>query len=85
MLASHGSRLKCVACTIEGSGFKAAVTRSVLSGMALLFANRKTPVSFFANVPNAVAWMSDWLPSGNTMSAVAAVAELRTSGPTLRE
>lgn len=85
MLASHGNRLKCVGCTIEGTGFKAAVTRSVLSGMALVFANRKTPVSFFANVSDTVAWMSDWLPRGATVNAVAAVAELRRSVPTLRE
>jgi hypothetical protein len=77
MVASHGERLKCVACTIEGAGFKAAVARSVLSGMALLFANRKTPVSFFANVSEAVVWMSDRLPLEPLADAMVSIGELR--------
>jgi len=81
MVASHGDRLKCVACAIEGSGFRAAVARSALTGMALLFANRKVPISFFANVPDAAAWMSDRLPSGPLAPVIAAVAELRSSLP----
>lgn len=58
MVASHQDRLKCVACVIEGSGFKAAVGRSVLSGMALLLGNSSTPRSFFATVDGAVRWMA---------------------------
>jgi len=61
MVASHGERLKCVACVIEGTGFRAAVGRSVLSGMALLFGRRDTPLSFFANTSAATRWMGQYL------------------------
>jgi hypothetical protein len=61
MVASHGERLKCVACVIEGTGFRAAVGRSVLSGMVLLFGQRKTPLSFFANTSTATQWMGKFV------------------------
>ena len=57
MVAQHGDRLKCIACVIEGDGFKAALTRSVLSGIALLVANRHAPLAFFSNVHQAGTWM----------------------------
>src|SRR5580704_2049134 len=50
MIAENESRLKCVAVVIEGDGFRAAIARSVLSGMVLLFPNRRVPVSYFSNV-----------------------------------
>ncbi len=58
MIESHENRLKCVAGVIEGSGFKAAVTRSVMSGMALLLARRQAPVQYFARVDIAARWMA---------------------------
>jgi hypothetical protein len=61
MVASHGEKLKCVACVIEGTGFRAAVGRSVLSGMALLFGRRETPLSFFANASAAARWMAQYV------------------------
>lgn len=59
MVASHGDRLRCVAGVIEGTGFKAAVTRSVLSGMTLLLGKREVPVSYFARVGEASRWVSE--------------------------
>ncbi len=59
MVAAHDGDLSCVACVVEGSGFRAAVGRSVLSGMSLIFSGRKAPVSVFASVPSAVDWMSE--------------------------
>jgi hypothetical protein len=61
MVESHGEKLKCVACVIEGTGFRAAVGRSVLSGMALLFGRRETPLSFFANTSAAARWMAQYM------------------------
>jgi hypothetical protein len=58
MVMAHGSRLKCVACVIEGEGFKAAINRSALAGMVLLLRNKKTPVSVFAKVKDATEWMA---------------------------
>jgi hypothetical protein len=56
MIQSHGARLKCVAVVIEGEGFRAAITRSVISGMALIFPNR-LPGRAFSRVGEAVGWM----------------------------
>jgi hypothetical protein len=57
MIASHGSRLKCVACAIEATGFGAAVTRSVLSGMAMLLPGRTTATAFLPTVKHSATWM----------------------------
>jgi hypothetical protein len=56
MINSHGNRLACLACVIEGSGFRAALTRSTLSGIALLLARRET--KFTATVSAAAGWMA---------------------------
>lgn len=60
MVDSHGTRLKCVAVVIEGEGFRAAVTRSVVSGMALLF-SRRMPGKTFSSVADALRWMAPFL------------------------
>ena len=52
-----GDRLKCVACVVEGTGFKAAVGRSVLAGMSMLSGRRKTPFEVTAEVDKAEEWM----------------------------
>jgi hypothetical protein len=56
MVTRLGEALRCVACVIEGSGFKAAATRSVLSGMTLLLSNRKTDVKFTATLAAGASW-----------------------------
>jgi hypothetical protein len=58
MLESHDNRLICVGVVVEGEGFRAAITRGVLSGMVLLMRNRKSPISFFSNVRSTAKWMS---------------------------
>lgn len=62
MMQSHQNGLRCAAGIIEGSGFKAALTRSVLSGITLLMGNRKSPMSYFATVGEASAWMAKLIP-----------------------
>jgi hypothetical protein len=56
MVTSQGTKLKRVACVIEGSGFQAAITRSVLSGI-LRFIRTPSPIKLFASAPVAAAWM----------------------------
>lgn len=58
MIADHQERLRCVAGVIEGTGFKAAVARSVLSGITLLLGKREVPISYFAKVGEATRWVS---------------------------
>lgn len=53
MIAQHGRQLACVACVIEGDGFRASITRSVLSGMQILLPKRQTSVHFLATVAEA--------------------------------
>jgi hypothetical protein len=74
MLKSHGERLCCVGCVIEGNGFRAAITRGVLSGMILLMRNSKSKVSFFADVPSAAGWMGTYvdLPSVDALTSIVA-------------
>jgi hypothetical protein len=61
--ASHGNKLKCIACAIEASGFRAAFIRSVLSSIALLDRRPNLPPrGFFANVGPAVDWLRPQLP-----------------------
>src|SRR5258708_39793333 len=72
MVASHGERLKCVACVIEGEGFVASINRGALASMVLLVRNRKSPMSVFANVQVAARWMAQYieLPAPGDFTAI---------------
>jgi serine/threonine-protein kinase len=72
MLQSHGNRLSCVGCVVEGEGFKAAITRGVLSGMLLIMRNKKSHISFFPKVHAAAEWMSlrVWIPSPAALTSI---------------
>jgi hypothetical protein len=61
MIQEHGSRILSVAVVIEGDGFRAAITRSVISGMALLHPRRQ-PSSTFSSVRSALAWIQNYIP-----------------------
>jgi hypothetical protein len=56
MITSHGGDLAACACVIEGTGFRAAVTRTVLGGISLLV---RSPVKlrYFDSVANACDWL----------------------------
>lgn len=56
MLRDHAKDLIGCACVIEGSGFRAAITRSVLTGMVLV-ARAPVPLAFFQNTSDAVDWL----------------------------
>jgi hypothetical protein len=73
MIASHGKKLAACACVIEGAGFRAAITRTVLTGISLV-ARTQTPTRFFEHVSAASAWVGDRL--GRRDSILAEQVEL---------
>lgn len=56
MMRDHAKDMVGCACVIEGSGFRAAITRSVLTGMTLL-ARTPVPLAYFENMAGAVQWL----------------------------
>src|SRR5262245_44278599 len=60
MIASHGKKLAACACVIEGAGFRAAITRTVLTGISLV-ARSQTPTRFFEHVSVASTWVGERL------------------------
>ncbi len=77
---SPSPSLVAIAQVITGSGFIAAATRMVATGMALL--NRRTPTKWFDTVQHAAEWVAPRvarIPGAEPISAseiVAAFAEL---------
>jgi hypothetical protein len=61
MLTSRKQHLACVAGVIADTGFAAAITRSVLSGMSFLLSSRDFHVTFTDTVPHAAKWMSSYM------------------------
>jgi hypothetical protein len=57
MITDHGTKLRCVACVIEGSGLRSAITRSVLTGIVLVVKSPSS-ISYFDSPANAVPWMA---------------------------
>lgn len=58
MISTHQTRLRAIACVVEGTGFRNAVSRSALSGIALLIGRRSMPFSVFGTVGPATDWMA---------------------------
>jgi hypothetical protein len=56
MITTHGTKLAACACVIEGSGFKSAITRTVLAGIGLLI-RTPSPIHFFESVTTASVWL----------------------------
>ena len=57
MIDGHKENLGKVACVIEGTGFRAATTRVVLSGIAMLIRS-SVPTKFFGTVESAARWLA---------------------------
>ena len=80
MFEEHGDRVRCIAVAIEGAGFRAAINRGVLSGMALLRSNKDAPARAFSTVVDALEWMAQRIPI--EPGAPTLVEEIRSSlGP----
>jgi hypothetical protein len=58
LLVELGPKLRCVAYVIEGTGFRAAMIRGVLSGIELVRRNKTYPARYFATVGQASAWIA---------------------------
>lgn len=58
LLTDLGSKIRCIAYVVEGSGFRAAMIRGVLSSVELLRRGKQFPSRYFANVAHASAWLS---------------------------
>jgi hypothetical protein len=82
MITSHGPNLKAVACVIEGSGFKAAISRTVLSGIVFLIRS-PSPIKYFESAASGGAWLSQYVPIGNMSNFVEQVEVARKSLPAL--
>jgi hypothetical protein len=83
MIVSHEGHLHCVACIIEGEGFRAAINRGVVAGMFLLARHRRTQASVFATVTESVPWIGRFiaLPAGDDLTS--SVESIRSRLPAL--
>ncbi|MES1177428.1 MAG: hypothetical protein ABUL62_24110 [Myxococcales bacterium] len=57
MITSQGTKLLGVACVIEGVGFRAAITRTVLTGVVLLIRS-PAPIKLFDSVRHASPFLA---------------------------
>lgn len=80
MLDEHGDKLKRVALVIEGTGFRASLVRTVLSGLALTF-SRRANMSYFADVTHGGLWMAGPIGIPSVTQLVLAVEEVRATLP----
>ena len=78
MLEEHAKQLACVACVIAGDGFRSAITRSVLSGLSLLYGSREFPTKLTNSVHNAAQWMTTYVHLGVVASYVESVEAYRS-------
>lgn len=60
MVTALGPKLAACACVIEGTGFRAAITRTVLTGM-LLVVRTPMPFTFVESVPQACSWLGGYM------------------------
>ena len=77
MLEGHAERLRCVGIVVEGEGFRAAITRGVLSGMVLLMLHRKANISFFPTARSAAAWMKGYVEIASVDALASTVEDIR--------
>lgn len=75
MVNSHGDRLQSIACVIEGSGFRASLTRSALTTMSLLVTHRE--IKFTATVTAAAGWLAPRCGVSNIDQIVNACESMR--------
>src|SRR5262245_50579823 len=57
MVTGHGKNLAACACVIEGEGFRSAITRTVLSGIAFVV-RTPGPSAFFETTSAACEWLA---------------------------
>ena len=77
MITSQGANLCGVACVIEGDGFRAAITRSVLSSI-LLMIRGPVPIQLFETSRLAEPWLMRRLGSAQSFELEQGVERART-------
>jgi hypothetical protein len=84
MIVSHGKNLAAVAGVIEGSGFRAAITRTVLTGILFVIRN-PSPFRFFESVESSVSWLGERVGKAKVLGLPEHLArtrlELSEAGP----
>ena len=78
MITGHGPNLKAVSIVVEGSGFKAAIARTVLSGIVLII-RTPSPIKYFESAASAAAWLSQFALLGSIRKFVEQVEVARGS------
>ena len=78
MIEAHGTDLAFVAAVIEGSGFHASITRSVLTAMSRFLPRNMTKIGFFSNATEAALWGRELTALPPAQAIVARVQSLRT-------
>jgi hypothetical protein len=81
MVDSHGERLRCLGCVVEGDGFMASVARGAVGAILLVRSHRKTPVRIVATVPLAVSWVAEHMEIPSVSELERAVEQLRSMLP----
>lgn len=76
MISGHGENLRAVACVIEGTGFKAAISRTVLSGIQFLI-RTPSPIKYFESIPTGGAWLGQFVQIGALTNFVEQVEQAR--------
>ena len=79
MVRRHQAALRCIACVVEGEGFRNAVARSALSAMALLVRARTAPLKILGSLGEAATWMLRHVETGKSAEIVRAVATVRAT------
>jgi len=57
LLTELGPQIRCLAFAVEGSGFRAAMIRGVLSSVELLKRDKSHPTRYFGHVAHAATWI----------------------------
>jgi len=78
MITDLGEDLKAVAIVIEGSGFKAAISRTVLSGIVFLI-RTPSPIKYFESAASGAGFLSQFVAIGSIGSFVEQVEVVRGS------
>lgn len=78
MITDLGQDLKAVAIVVEGTGFKAAISRTVLSGIVFLI-RTPSPIKYFESAASGAAWLSQYVSVGNIGNFVEQVETVRGS------
>jgi hypothetical protein len=78
MVRTNQPGLRCIACVVEGTGFKNATARSALSAIALLLGTREVPFSVFGTVSAATTWMAPHVDIRDATAIASSVEAVRS-------